>query len=129
MKRSTLLLILPILFLISSCEKREYVTPNRTIIVNLGSGSWISSNGGKTYTAAIDMPEIDGYFNENGAVLVYASFGSNIYEQVPEVYNGIAYSFTHRVGQVALEIQASDGKTVITPPGSVKIKVVLVESY
>lgn len=128
MKPYIILLLLPMAVLISSCEKNTYVTPNRTVIVNLGPGNWISSNGGRNYAAAINLPEIDSYVNERGAVLVYASFGSNVYEQVPEVYNGIAYSFTHRVGQVTMEIQSSDGNTVISPPGSMTVKIVLVES-
>ncbi len=128
MKRYTYLLVLPLLLLFASCEKKQYVVPNRTVVTNIGAGNWISTNGGRTYTTGIDMPEIDGYFNEYGAVLVYASFGNNVYEQIPEVYDGIAYSFTHRVGQVTIEIQSSNGTSVITPPGAVKIKVVLVES-
>ena len=128
MKTRLILLLLPLALLISSCEKNTVIIPNRTIITTLGPGNWIPSNGNRNYSAAINLPEIDSYFNENGAVLVYASFGSNVYEQVPEVYDGIAYSYTHRVGQVTMEIQSSDGNTVVSPPGSMKIKIVLVES-
>jgi hypothetical protein len=127
MKR-LLLLIIP-LFILASCEKNEYVTPNQTIITNLGPGNWIGSNNSRNYRAAINVPEIDSYLNENGAVLVYASFGGQVYEQIPQVYNGVAYSFTHSPGQVTIEIQSSDGVGVVTPPGSVKIKIVLVDSY
>ena len=31
---------------LSSCEKKEYVIPNRTILVNLSSGNWTTSPGG-----------------------------------------------------------------------------------
>lgn len=128
MKNLIAWLILPLMVLLAACEKNEYVVPNRTVIVNLGAGNWVSSNGGRTYTSGIDMPEIDAYFNEHGAVLVYASFGSNVYEQIPQVYDGVAYSFTHRVGQVTLEVQSSNGTSAITPPGALKLKIVLVES-
>ncbi|MDF3078068.1 MAG: hypothetical protein K0S09_1957 [Sphingobacteriaceae bacterium] len=123
-----ILLILPILLTLSSCEKNEYIVPNRTILVTLGAGNWISSAGGRNYLAAIDVPEIDSYFNDYGAVLVYASFGNHVYEQIPEVYDGVSYSFSHKPGQIVIEIQSSDGKTVISPPGNVTIKVVLLES-
>jgi hypothetical protein len=128
MKKLIAWLILPLMLVIASCEKREYVVPNRTVIVNLAPGNWISSDEGRTFTAGIDMPEIDSYFNEYGAVLVYASFGSNVYEQIPEVYDGVAYSFTHRYGQVVIEIQSADGTSPITAPGGLKVKIVLVES-
>lgn len=102
--------------------------PNRTIITTLSSGSWVQSNGGRTYTAAIDMPEIDNYFNDHGGVLVYISFDSGTYEQVPQVYNGVSYSYITRTGQIVLEIQSSDGIGTVTPPGTVKVKIVLIDS-
>lgn len=126
MKKYILLLVLPMLLM--SCEKNEYIVPNRTILVNLLPGNWISSNGGRNYSAAVNVPEIDNYFNDSGAVLVYASFGGNVYEQVPEVYDGVSYSFTHKPGQVVIEIQSSDGVSVVSPPGAVALKIVLIES-
>jgi multimeric flavodoxin WrbA len=130
MKRYLLLLVLPMLLLATSCTKttQNVVVPNQTVYANIGSSVWTTADGGKTYSAIVSVPQIDSYFNQHGAVLVYATFGNNTYEQLSEVYNGIAYSFSHNVGQVEIDIQSSNGTSVITPPGSLGIKVVLVES-
>jgi hypothetical protein len=70
MKKSILLLALVVIVMSSSCKK-EQIVPNRTIITTLSPGNWIKLNGGKSYTASINMPEIDNYFNDYGGVLVY----------------------------------------------------------
>jgi hypothetical protein len=108
--------------------KKEQIVPNRTIITTLNSGNWIKLDGGRTYTSSINMPEINNYFNDYGGVLVYVSFENGTYEQIPQVYNGVSYSYLTRAGQIVIEIQSSDGQAVISPPGSVKVKIVLIES-
>ncbi|WP_090707208.1 hypothetical protein [Daejeonella rubra] len=127
MKKPILLFALFILVLSAGCKK-EQIVPNRTILTTLNSGSWIKLDGGRSYTASINMPEIDNYFNDYGGVLVYVSFETGTYEQIPQVYNGVSYSYLTRSGQIVIEIQSSDGLAVVTPPGSVKVKIVLVES-
>ncbi|WP_207428306.1 hypothetical protein [Pedobacter sp. SYSU D00535] len=122
-------LLLPLMVLLASCQKNQYIIPNRTIIVDLGPNRWIASNGGRNYTAEIDMPEITDDFNERGGVLAYVSFGDRTYEQLPQVYNGVSYSYVTRPGQLVIELQSSDGTTVINRPGGeVTVKIVLVES-
>jgi len=127
MKKTILLLVLFVLVMGSACKK-EQIVPNRTILTTLNPGSWIKLNGGKSYTASIDMPEIDNYFNDYGGVLVYVSFETGTYEQIPQVYNGVSYSYVTRSGQIVIEIQSSDGQAIISPPGSLKVKIVLIES-
>lgn len=127
MKRHFALLALFVLFMGASCKK-EQIVPNRTVITTLTSGNWIKLNGGRSYTASINMPEIDNYFNDYGGVLVYISFENGTYEQIPQVYNGVSYSYITRSGQIVIEIQSSDGQAIISPPGSVKVKIVLIES-
>ena len=127
MKKTILLLALFVLVIGSACKK-EQIVPNRTIITTLTSGNWIKLDGGRSYTAAINMPEIDSYFNDYGGVLVYLSFENGTYEQIPQVYNGVSYSYLTRSGQIVIEIQSSDGQAVISPPGSIKVKIVLIES-
>lgn len=123
------LLILPLLLLISACETNEYVVPNRTVVVNIQPGEWRSVDGGINYTAPIDMPEIDDYFNERGGVLAYLSLGDRTYEALPQVYGGIAYNYITRPGQVVLELQSSDGQGRISPPANViTVKIVLIDS-
>ena len=127
MKKPILLLALFLLVLSAGCKK-EQIVPNRTILTTLNSGNWIKLDGGRSYTASINMPEIDNYFNDHGGVLVYVSFEPGTYEQIPQVYNGVSYSYLTRSGQIVIEIQSSDGLAVVTPPGSMKVKIVLVES-
>lgn len=127
MKKSLLAICLLLILASAGCKKDQLV-PNRTIITNLSSGNWIPVNGGRTYTASIDMPEINNYFNDYGGVLVYISFENGTYEQIPQVYNGVSYSYITRTGQIILEIQSADGVGTVTPPGSIKVKIILIDS-
>lgn len=128
MNRSLTLFCLLFLFIGAGCKK-EMIVPNRTIITTLNTGNWIRLDNGRTYTASINMPEIDNYFNERGGVLLYVSFDNGTtYEAVPQTYNGVSYSYVTRSGQIVIEIQSSDGIGTVTPPGTVKVKIVLVES-
>ena len=127
MKRSLIFICLSLIISIAGCKK-EMIVPNRTIITTLNSVNWVQNSGGRTYTATINMPEIDNYFNDHGAVLVYISFENGTYEQVPQVYNGVSYSYITRTGQIILEIQSSSGLGTVTPPGTVKVKIVLIKS-
>ncbi|WP_428328698.1 hypothetical protein [Mucilaginibacter sp.] len=113
----------------SSCTKK-YITPNpnQTILLNVKSNTWTTTDGGKTYSSVINTPEIDSYFNDHGGVLVYFSFTSGVYEQIPEVYQGISFSYTHNPGSLALYAQASDGVTVIQPPADAVVKLLLIDS-
>ena len=128
MKRYLALLIFPIMLLATSCTKTTNVVPNQTVFANISSSTWTTGDGGKTYSAIVSVPQIDSYFNQHGGVLVYVTFGNNTYEQLSETYNGIAYSYSHNVGQVEIDIQSSNGTSIITPPGSLGVKIVLVES-
>jgi hypothetical protein len=128
MKKTLLILFIGISLLASSCTKNTYVVPNQTILTTISGSSWTSSDGGKTFSTSISVPEIDNYFNDHGGVLIYISFGGGVYEQIPEVYDGIAFSYTHTPGAIEMDIQSSDGISPITPPGNMSVKIVLVES-
>ncbi len=113
---------------LSSCTKK-YITPNpnRTITYDVAQSAWTLSSDGKSYYAVISAPEIDSYFNESGGVLVYFSFTDGVFEQVPEVYNGISYSYTHNKGSVVLYAQSPDGNTPIKPD-ALTLKLLLLDS-
>ena len=113
----------------SSCTK-QYITPNpnQSMLINVASSTWTTTDGGKTYQSVINSPEIDHYFNDHGGVLVYFSFTDGVYEQVPEVYQGVSFSYTYNQGSLALYAQASDGVTVIQPPANLVMKLVLIPS-
>lgn len=129
MKRNLLLLILPIVLFVTSCQKNEYVIPNRTIVTSVSPGNWTTNDQGRTYRAGIDMPEIDEFFNENGAAVVFVSFGTVAYEQIPQVFNGVSYRYTTRPGQIVITIESSNGTGTVNPPsGPMDVKIVLIES-
>lgn len=129
MKKLVLLLGL-VGFLFSSCKK-EYITqatPNQTIITNVPSSVWKSDDNGVTYYASLSVPEITPDFNTNGGVLVYISYDGNVFEQIPEVYQGLSYSYTHNKGNVTVYAQNASGTGTITVPSNVTVKIILVDS-
>jgi len=129
MKRLLSILCFALVVVASSCKK-EYITqasPNQTILFNVPTTAWTLSTDGKSYYAVISTPEIDNYFNNNGGVLVYFSFTTGVYEQVPEVYNGVSYSYTHNQGSVVLYAQSFDGTTPVVPQ-ALTLKLLLLPS-
>jgi len=129
MKKILSIVCAVVLFTASSCTK-QYVTPNpnETILINVASSSWTTSDGGKTYSSVINTPEIDSYFNDHGGVLAYFSFTNGVYEQIPEVYQGVSFSYTHNQGSLALYAQSADGVTPTTAPANMTLKLVLINS-
>jgi hypothetical protein len=123
-----------ILFAASSCTK-QYVSPattNQTVYANLVTTNWtlFTDNNGKTsYTASINVGLISTNFSQIGGVIVAISYdGGMTYEQLPEVYNGISYSYTYNAGNVSLYAQSSDGTTATQPTLPIKVKIILVDS-
>jgi hypothetical protein len=129
MKKILTIVSCVILLAASSCTKK-YITPNpnQTILINVKSSSWTTSDGGKTYSSVVDAPEIDSYFNDHGGVLLYFSFTNGVYEQIPEVFDGVSFSYTHNKGSLALYAQASDGVSIIQPPADLVLKFLLINS-
>ncbi|WP_139125792.1 hypothetical protein [Arcticibacter eurypsychrophilus] len=122
-----LILIMPLMLMMSACEQTEYVVPNRTIIVDISSGDWVTYDKGYTYEVPIDLPEYDDYNNEEGAILVYRSLDNRNYEQIPQVYNGIAYSYVATAGSLKIEVQGAED-LIIERPKSMTVKIVLIDS-
>lgn len=114
---------------VSSCKK-EYITqatPNQTILFNIPATAWTLSTDGKSYYTVISTPEIDSYFNDYGGVLAYISLTTGVYEQIPEVYNGVSYSYTHNQGAVVIYAQNYSGTTPVQPAAMV-FKLLLIPS-
>lgn len=131
MKKLILLFLGLAILAVSSCKKitEEYYTvPNQTILTSLSANSWATSDAGFTYSASINFVANDIYQNKADGILVYISFGNGVYEPVPQTYDGIAYSYTARQDRVVLEIQSSDAKVKINPPGPLSVKIVLIPS-
>lgn len=117
----------------TSCTKKEYYdngsNDNKTIIFTTTANSWVTSDNGINYATTLQVPEIDSYFNAHGGVLIYVSAdGGQNYDQVPEVFQGVSYSYQHAQGIIILGAQAYNSTTAISNPGNLTIKVVLVDS-
>jgi hypothetical protein len=131
MKRILSILCLAIVVLTaSSCQKDTVVAPNNnlTIQTSVSTGGWSSLDNGKTWKQAINVPELDDFANDNSGVLVYLSFTNGVYEQIPEVFNGVSYSYIHERGLLTIYAQAYDGNLTIPNPGTGNVKIVLVDS-
>ena len=113
---------------LSGCVKKEVINPNITITADVLSTDWKYSNSTQTYYVQFNMPEINGYANDNYGILVSASFGDDIYEALPEVYDGLSYSFTHQVGLLTIEVQGADGSTVNPPTKTMHVKIIIIPS-
>lgn len=127
-KYLSIVLALLIVAGLSSCTKK-YITPNtnQTVVANLKANSWVLSPDGKSYENTISVPALDDKYNDDGAVLVYMSFFNGVYEQLPEVYDGVAYSFYHSRGKVVLYSQ-TPGAAPVKPTDDVTVKIVLIDS-
>ncbi|MFD0766054.1 hypothetical protein ACFQZI_14420 [Mucilaginibacter lutimaris] len=110
----------------ASCKKETIVGPGAQTVFTKAN-NWVTTDGGRTYTADVAMPEIDSYFDNNGAVLVYNDLGSGEYEQLPSVFEGVTYRFTYTGGHVYIDAQSSDGTGTITVPPTLNLKIVLVD--
>lgn len=135
MKKILTLVCCTILLAATSCTKK-YITPsNVTAIYTInGTTGWkvyTDDGGNKSYSSVLsDLPEQDQYAQQNGGVLVYISYDEGAtYEALPEVYNGISYSYTSSVGSITIYAQNSNGSQLAAPPAdNIKVKVVLVDS-
>jgi hypothetical protein len=112
---------------VSSCTKK-YITPSNTesVYATLATTDWTLYSDNKSYYAPINVADIDPNFASTGAVIVAISFTSGVYEQLPETYNGIAYSYTYNQGNVTLYAQSADGTTAVQPTSSMQVKITLI---
>ncbi|PLW90872.1 hypothetical protein [Mucilaginibacter sp.] len=116
----------------ASCKKETVVQPNTntTKFFTVNSSQWqLVTDGGGSYVVDIAIPALDAKYSDEGAVLVYiAPPNSTEWEQIPETFNGRAYSFTHDVGRVSIYAQNPSGSGTPTVPPSFQVKVVLIDS-
>jgi hypothetical protein len=118
---------------VSSCTK-QYITPNpnKTVYKDVAASDWVAytdAGGVKSYQAAMDVSELDQPSSDFDGVIVSISYdGGNTYEQLPEVYGNLSYSFTYNAGNVTLYAQTPDGLTAVQPTDPIKVKIVLVYS-
>lgn len=132
MKKSLFLLISAIL-IFSSCKKEvtqvEKVDQAYSAVYTIQPGDWTTANSGLSYTADLNVPELDNIIYQNGAVLVYLSFsGTSYYEALPEVFDGITYGAIHSPGYVGIDISDISGQAINPPGQTISAKVVLIDA-
>ena len=118
----------------SSCTK-QYISPattNQTVYADVATTDWApytDTGGSKSYAAPIHVGILDNGFAHFGGIIVAISYdGGNTYEQLPEVYANVSYSFTYNAGNVTLYAQSADGTTAVQPTQAIKVKIILVDS-
>lgn len=122
-----------ILLTVSSCTK-QYITPNpnQTVYANLASTAWVAYTdpaGVKSFQAPISVPQLDNQSSNLDGVIVSISYdGGQTYEQLPEVYGNLSYTYTYNAGNITLYAQTPDGTTAVQPTDPIKVKIVLVYS-
>ncbi|WP_256007186.1 hypothetical protein [Pedobacter deserti] len=133
MRNLILLLLCTTTLGLVSCKKDTIIqeTSNRTIIFNIQPDQWVQSPDAGTYTATIDVPEIDQLNVDIEGVLVYLDHPVNksSYIQLPYTYEGIAYSYEHYEGGIKIDIQRSVySEDPLKPNVAIRMKVVLIPS-
>lgn len=114
----------------SSCKKEYYtqVSPNITKMSPIAATDWVLSSDGKSYYAPIKVDELSGNATNAVGIIVSISYSDGVYEQLPEVYGGISFSYTYNQGNITIYAQSPDGTTAVKPTDPITAKIVLVDS-
>lgn len=123
--------------LLSACRKHvtqeitqvQQVNQAFSAVYTIQPGDWTTDNDGLTYTASLQIPELDKVIYQSGAVLVYLSFsGTSYYEALPEVFQGFTYGAIHSTGYVSIDIGAISGEEINPPAQTISAKVILIDA-
>ena len=102
--------------LMASCTKQyDETTPNRVYTTTVKPSDWTKTSSGTADSVAIPARQIGNFFNLQGGVLVYFSFYQGSYEQIPEVYNNVSYSYYNDAANLVLYSQSADGAMPFVP--------------
>jgi hypothetical protein len=127
MKKILFLLVIGGALFTASCTKRyDVVEPNQSLTATVKTTDWSITADGKADSVSLPAKQIGNYFNDSGAVLVYFSFFDGVYEQIPEVYNNVSYSYYNDAGTLVLYSQNAAGTAPYLPTQDINIKLVLV---
>jgi hypothetical protein len=127
MKKILFLLVISGALFTASCTKRyDVVQPNQHYTAVVKPSDWSVTADGKSDSVSLPAKQIGNYFNQQGAVLVYFSFFEGVYEQIPEVYNNVSYSYYNDAGNLVLYSQDASGTTPYLPTQDITVKLVLV---
>jgi hypothetical protein len=123
----------------SGCTKTTVQQVNQVFsaVYTVQANQWAlgtDPDGTTFYYTSLTVPELTQAIDLNGGVLVYLSFddpsSSNpTYEQMPEVFDGVAYGAIHTTGSVTIDLRAADGSNAPGPiTGPTMIKVILLDA-
>jgi hypothetical protein len=121
------------LFFFTSCKKEitqvQQVNQAFSAVYNIKPADWTSNDGSLSYSASLQIPELDNNIYEGGGVLVYISFsGTNYYEALPEVFDGFTYGAIHSNGYITIDISDISGNTINPPTQNISVKVILIDA-
>ncbi len=121
------------LMIFASCKKEvtqvKQVNQAFSAVYTIQPSNWTTSNNGLSYTAQLQIPELDNVIYQSGGVLVYLSFdGTDYYEALPEVFDGITYGAIHSNGYVGIDISALSGDPINPPTQTISAKVILIDA-
>jgi hypothetical protein len=130
MKKILFLLLIGGGLLVASCTKQyTQVVPNQTLYADLTPSDWTTADTSKTYTTDITPQQGGNFGASSDGVLVYFTFdGGKTYEQIPEVYNNVSFTYTNTAGHIVLYAQSANGAQAITAPIALTAKIILVPS-
>ncbi len=123
----------------SGCSKTTIQQVNQVFsaVYTVQANQWAlgtDPDGTTFYYTSLAVPELTQAIDLNGGVLVYLSFddpssSSPTYEQMPEVFDGVAYGAIHTTGSVTIDLRAADGSNAPGPiTGPTMIKVILLDA-
>ena len=132
MKRLYLLSAISLL-IFTSCKKEitqvQQVNQAFSAVFNIAPDGWTTTDNGQSYTAQLQIPELDNTVYTGGGVLVYISFaGTGYYEALPEVFDGVTYGAIHSNGYVSIDISAISGANINPPTQNISVKVILIDA-
>lgn len=132
MKKPTLLLLLIAVVALGSCRKEvtrvSEVDQAFSQMFDITPDQWSTSDNGLSYSTTFDIPALSDAIFDHGAAVVYLSFVDNVYEALPEVYEGISYGAIHSPGSLTVDIYAVDGSQISAPQGEIYAKVILIDA-
>lgn len=125
-----------LLLTMGSCKKtvNQVVDQGFSAFYKVHGADFQTSDGGKTYTISLTVPEVNDKIVANGAVMVYLSLDGGVtYEALPEFFENIAYGTYHQAGSVFVDLSAANHTDIINAPadpqvGFYLIKVVILDA-
>ncbi|WP_183578953.1 hypothetical protein HDF18_23040 [Mucilaginibacter sp. X5P1] len=128
MKKILFLLLISGALLASSCTKNYAVVPNVTTNYTLPATDWTTTDNGLNYTATI--PAKGGNLGAaSDGLLIYFTFDNGqSYEQIPEVYNNVSFTYTNDGNNLTLYAQSANAGQTIPAPVALTVKIVAVPS-